>query len=127
MPKKFSESIAVPDELRYNELGQRLHIIRVQAQHGKNQPEKLVQTLAILDESIAKLDETIEMPKMRKIRLNSRLYDDFPVESADRREMIRLKTNKDIDVELKWLGILEQKLQPYQGQLDAAVSLVYLD
>ncbi|MEP0911804.1 hypothetical protein NDI45_12860 [Leptolyngbya sp. GB1-A1] len=83
--------------------------------------------LALLDELIDRLDSMIDMPKMCRIRLNSRLFDDFPLESHDRREVLRVPTNKDYDLQEKWLPVLQAKLQPHADRPDQPVSLIYLD
>lgn len=127
MPKKFSETLKLPDNLRNDLAGQKLYILNAQARRTPEQSAARERALAILSEAIGKLDELIEMPKIRHIRLNSRLYDNFPIESSDRRELIRIPTNRPYEIEEKWMPLLERKLEPYRGQPNPAVSLVYLN
>lgn len=119
----FSKSIAVPAEAQ-SELEKRLYILRAQGQHD---PRARQAILFALDEAIRAGDQAIAQPKMCRIRLSSRLYDDFPIESADRRDFLRVPTNRDFAIEPKWLPVLEAKLKPYQTEPTPQIALQYLD
>ncbi|WP_088895022.1 hypothetical protein [Leptolyngbya ohadii] len=127
MPKKFSETLKLPDNLRNDLVGQKLHILNAQTRQHKEQTAARERALQILEQAIALLDELIELPPTRRIRINSRIYSDFPLESADRRELLRIPTNRPYEIQEKWMPLLEAKILPYAGQPDPPLSLIHLD
>lgn len=124
MTKRFSESVQVANCDRWHEEKRKCAIVCAQLQRLKGTPAGL----ALLDELIDRLDEMIAplLPKTRRIRLNSRQFDSIPLVGPDRREF-RIQTNQDIDLEEKWLPLLQQTIKPWELQEPPSVTLIYLD